>query len=214
MKLRYTPIKDYVHTVEAVVTHTGTKDKLELVPTVPFPWDEGLATDNPLNTVPAVQMPDGEPVIGGPVIYELLDTLHNGHKLFPQASDWEAVRVRRVLWMADGLFDAFVKVIIESWIPREDQRQDYIDRQVTKMNRVCDQLNKDVAWFADALDIGQVRAVGSLQFVDLKIADLGTKVGGLPSSWNWRDDRPELAAWFDATSPNPIFQTNLLPPPA
>lgn len=33
MRLLYTPIKDYVHTVEAVIAYTGLADRIKPVPT-------------------------------------------------------------------------------------------------------------------------------------------------------------------------------------
>ena len=54
MKLYYTPIKGYVHTVEAVIRYAGLESQIELVPTKPFDVDTPLATINPLGKVPSL----------------------------------------------------------------------------------------------------------------------------------------------------------------
>ena len=48
MRLFHTPIRDYVHTVEAVVNHAGVRDQSEPVATKPFEPDTPLPTINPL----------------------------------------------------------------------------------------------------------------------------------------------------------------------
>ena len=47
MKLYYTPIKGYVHTVEAVIRYAGLESQIELVPTKPFDAETPLAPINP-----------------------------------------------------------------------------------------------------------------------------------------------------------------------
>ena len=143
MRLLYTPIKNYVHTVEAVIAYAGVADRIKPVPTRPFDPENGLAEINPLITVPALELEDGAPLYGGPVIYEYLDGLHGRDRLFPQ--DGEAITTRRQLWLADGLFDCTVRLIIEGWVPQEQQRPDVLERYWAKIGGTLDALTQDAA---------------------------------------------------------------------
>ncbi|NBP09063.1 MAG: hypothetical protein EBU76_11465, partial [Gammaproteobacteria bacterium] len=83
MKLLYTPIKGYVHTVEAVLNYTGLREAVLPVATKPFEADNPLVGINPLGKVPTLVLDSGEYLAGGPVIYEYLDSLHRRRRLFP-----------------------------------------------------------------------------------------------------------------------------------
>ncbi len=208
MRLLYTPIKDYVHTVEAVIAYAGVADRMKPVPTRPFDPENGLAEVNPLITVPALELEDGTPLYGGPVIYEYLDGLHGRDRLFPQ--DGEAITTRRQLWLADGLFDCTVRLIIEGWVPQEQQRPDVLERYWAKIGGTLDALTRDAAAWR-SLDIAQARAVGALSFLGLKTSQISDATGLMPDDYDWRDGRKPLAAWYKRTAADPIFHFNLLP---
>lgn len=208
MKLYYTPIKGYVHTVEAVIHYAGLESQIELVPTKPFDADTPLATNNPLGKVPTLVLDTGEYLAGGPVIYEYLDSLHRRRRLFP-AKGPQRWRTLRQAWMADGLFDTFVLLIIESWLPQTEQRPAYIARSVGKIVAVLDQLERDVPGY-DRLDIGQMRSVGALQFLRLKWATTAKALVGIDSAFDIFTNRPQLAAWFVPMARKKIFRQPLL----
>jgi glutathione S-transferase len=52
MKLLYTPIAGYVHTVEAVIHYGELENLIEPVPIKPFDADTPLSKVNPLGKVP------------------------------------------------------------------------------------------------------------------------------------------------------------------
>jgi glutathione S-transferase len=191
VQLLYTPIKQYTHTVEAVIAYAGVAGRISPVPTRPFDPETPLGQSNPLSTVPTLLTDEHEPLYGGPVIYEYLDSLHDRLPLYPKAgaARW---KVLRQAWMADGMFDTTVRLIVESWEPR--------DR---------DQLERDAEGFG-ALTIAQLRAVGALSFLDLKMQTLGAAVDGLNPDYAWRDGRPKLADWYGRAAANPIFSFNLV----
>jgi glutathione S-transferase len=201
MKLLYTPIKSYTHTVEAVIAYAGVAARIEPVPTRPFDAAPELPATNPLATVPTLVTDDGEALFGGPVIYEFLDSLHDRAPLHPLAGParWTALRQA---WMADGLFDATVRLIVEGW--EESKRPAYIERNWGKITRSLDQLERDAAGFR-GLTIGQVRAVGALAFLDLKVSVLGGALAEIDATFDWRLGRPALAAWYTRHSADPMF---------
>ncbi len=207
MRLLYTPIAGYVHTVEAVVNYAGLRERIQPVPTKPFDPDTGLLQVNPIGKVPTLILDDGDYLAGGPVIYEYLDTLHDRPRLYPQSGRARFTVLRRT-WMADVLFDQFVLLIVESWIEVGAQRPEYIQRCWSKVTRILEQMERDAISYA-GLDIAQMRGVGALSFLDLKIRQIGGQATGLDPDFDWRAGRPHLAAWYESLSRDRVFVTPL-----
>lgn len=209
MKLLYTPIRGYVHTVEATVNYAGLRGRIEPVPTKPYDDAAPLAAVNPIGKVPTLVLDDGEYLAGGPVIYEYLDSLHDRPPLFP-APGRRRFTVLRQAWMADALFDQFVLLIVEGWLYRDRQRADHVSRCWSKVLGILDQMERDAPGYG-GLDIAQVRGVGALSFLDLKMGQVGEQVESMDPGYDWRSGRPRLAGWYAALSADPIFQRPLLP---
>lgn len=210
VKLLYTPIAGYVHTVEAVINYAGLCDAVEPVPTKPFDADTGLPGINPIGKVPTLVLDDGEYLAGGPVIYEYLDTLHDRPRLYPP-SGRHRFSVLRQAWMADVLFDQFVLLIVEGWIDPPAQRPAYIARCWSKVVGILNRMETDVRSYS-GLDIAQVRGVGALAFLDLKLSEVGASVTGIDAGYDWRTGRPRLAAWYGALAAEAMFSSPLLTP--
>jgi len=208
MKLLYTPIKGYVHTVEAVLNYAGLREAIEPVATKPFEALNPLVGINPLGKVPTLLLDSGEYLAGGPVIYEYLDSLHRRRRLFPAKGPQRWTTLRQA-WMADGLFDTFVLLIIESWRPKDQQRADYIERCMAKIIAMLDQMERDVPGYG-RLDIGQMRTVGALQFVRLKMAQVGQAAIGLDATFDPLANRPALATWYKPLSRKKLFREPLI----
>jgi glutathione S-transferase len=210
MKLLYTPIKGYVHTVEAVIHYAGLREQVEAVATRPFDADTPLSGVNPLGKVPTLLLDSGEYLAGGPVIYEYLDSLHRRRRLYPAkgAQRWTTLRQA---WMADGLFDTFVLVIVESWLPPERQRPEYLQRCWSKVVAILDQIERDVPGY-QRLDIGQMRTIGALQFLRLKLPTIGKAARGIDSLYDPMAGRPRLAEWFKPMARKKLFREPLLKP--
>lgn len=208
MKLLYTPIKGYVHTVEAVINYTELRGQIEPVPTRPFDADTPLPTINPLGKVPTLVLDSGEYLSGGPVVYEYLDSLHRRRKLIP-ARGIERFRCLRQAWMADGLFDTFVMIVIESWLPQEQQRPAYIQRCWSKVIGILDQIERDVPAYG-RIDLAQMRTVGALQFIKLKMPAVGQAAVGLDPRFDFTAGRPALAAWFKSMARKKLFREPLI----
>lgn len=208
MRLYYTPIAGYVHTVEAVVAYADVADRVEPVATRPYAADTPLAAINPLGKVPTLVLDDGEYLAGGPVIYEYLDSLHGRPRLHPAPPARWAV-LRRA-WLADGLFDTLVALIVEGWVARERQRVELVERLWARVVRCLDRFERD-APEPGALEIAQFRTVGALAFLDLKIGQIGADAIGVDPAYDWRAGRPRLAAWYARTSALPYFAARLLP---
>jgi len=214
VRLLYTPIAGYVHTVEAVVNYSGLRERIRPVPTKPFDPDTGLLEINPIGKVPTLILDDGEYLAGGPVVYEYLDSLHGRPRLYPP-SGRRRFTVLRQAWMADALFDQFVLLIVEGWIELGAQRPGHIRRCWNKVTAILDRMDVDAASYREReLDIAQVRGVGALRFLDLKMRQVGEQVRDLDPAFDWRQGRPRLAGWYDRIAQQAIFASPLLPWPA
>jgi glutathione S-transferase len=210
MKLLYTPIKGYVHTVEAVISYGGLRERIEPVATRPFDPDTPLAAVNPLGKVPTLLLDSGEYLAGGPVIYEYLDSLHRRRRLFPAKGPQRWTTLRQA-WMADGLFDTFVLIVIESWLPPEQQRPEYLARCWGKVVAILDQIERDVPGYG-RLDIGQMRTVGALQFLRLKLPTTAKAARGLDPLYDPTAGRPRLAEWLKPMLRKKLFREPLVRP--
>lgn len=208
MKLLYTPIAGYVHTVESVIHYGELQTLIETVPTRPFDADTTLQSINPLGKVPTLQLDSGEYLAGGPVIYEYLDSLHRRRRLFPAKGSQRWTTLRQA-WMADGLFDTFVLLILESLQPAETHRPAYIARCWGKIVAVLDQIERDVPQYA-RIDIGQMRTVGALQFIKLKMKQVGSATAGLDPAYDFAAGRPALASWFKSMARKKLFREPLI----
>jgi glutathione S-transferase len=209
MQLLYTPIDGYVHTAEAVINYAGLRGQIEPVPTRPYAPDTQLGYVNPIGKVPTLVLDDGEYLAGGLVIYEYLDTLHSRRPLYP-AQGRRRFTVLRQAWMADALFDTLVLLIVEGWIDRKLQRPEYVARCWARVLRILDQMERDAEAMGE-LDIAQVRGVGALSFLDLKVRQIGSEAVGLNPDFAWRMGRGRLASWYARVAAEPIFHEPLLP---
>jgi len=210
VKLYYTQIKDYVNTVEAVINYGELRDRIELVPTRPYDPQTVLPSVNPLGKVPTLVLDDGEYLAGGPVIYEYLDSLHRRRKLYPAKGPQRWTTLRQA-WMADGLFDSVVLIIVESWLPAAEQRPAYIQRCWGKIVAILDQMERDVLGYG-RIDIGQMRTVGALQFLRLKLPVIGAAAVGIDPNYDFLAGRMHLTTWFKSMNRKKIFRTPLQPP--
>ena len=209
MQLLYTPIAGYVHTVEALINYAGLRDRIEPVATRPFEATTPLPAINPIGKVPTLVLDDGEALYGGPVIYEYLDSLHHWPPLFPPAGRLRYTVLRQA-WLADALFDTFVQLIIEGWLYPERIRQEHVERCWGKLQAMLGQMETDCRAYG-TLDIAQLRGVGALSFIDLKMGQVGGQLPGLDPAYDWRIGRSRLAGWYAALAAEPLFREPLLP---
>ena len=154
--------------------------------------------------------------------------------MFP-CDEPSALRTRRALWLADGLFDQFVRLLLEDL--EASKRQGLVERTWRKIEAGLDALNEDARGWMHAraiaaqeqhqhqhqnkhkqqqplppqLDVAQVRAACTLDFISRRPAP--SRLAGAGDDWSWRDGREELAAWFDSTHCLTLFQRHLADQP-
>lgn len=194
MKLLHGGLSPFVRKVMIVALEKGVADKLELVPTPvnPLkPLDSAIAV-NPLGKIPALTLDDSTVLYGSTVVAEYLDAL-DAPRFFPQGADkWRALRLNA---LGDGILEAGNAVRIESLRPEEKQWDGWSDVQMLKVTNGLNQLEKET--LSQDLTIGEVAVIAALGWLDVR----------LPQA-NWREGRPQLAAWFAAVSEKPsVAQT-------
>lgn len=181
MKLRYSLTSPFVRKVRMTAMECGVE--LALVATNAWAPETDLVQDNPLCKVPALVLDNGEVLYDSPVICEYLDTLHSGHKLFPQDSQ-ERFRQLKLQALADGIMDAAVQIRIETAIRPEDKRwTGWIERQQAAITRALDALEKDVGHWDGVFLIGPITVVAALSYLEFR------------QVCDWRHQRPHLARW-------------------
>ena len=197
MKLFYTPMANYIHRVEIVAIEAGIYDEIELIATVPWESPKDLLAANPLRKVSTLVRYDGVPMFGGPVIYEFIDSLHDGPKMFPRDGEarWTALRL---LGLGEGMFDSADLRAVELRRPENERSPDAIDRYHQAVLRGLDRLENEAANF-DGFHIGLISIAGVLMWIDWLRDTRGTHE-------DWRLGRPTLAAWYVAFVERPSYQ--------
>lgn len=197
MKLFYTPLPNYIHRVEIVAIEAGLYDDLELVPTIPWDSPEALVAANPLRKVPTLVCDDGTPLFGGPVIYEYMDSLHDGPKMFPPEGParWTALRL---FGLGEGLFDTADLRVVEFRRPENERSPEALERYRQAVIRGLDRLEEEAARF-ESFHIGLISIAGILMWIDWLRETRGNQE-------DWRPGRPALEAWYNPFLERPSYR--------
>lgn len=196
MKLFFTPMAGYIHRVEIVAIEAGLYDDMELIPTTPWEDPEALIAANPLCKVPTLVRDDGVPMFGGPVIYEYLDSLHDGPKMYPASGEehWNALRL---FGLGEGLFDALDLRVVEMRRPKNEQSPNTLARYQRAVTRGLERLEEEAPAFG-GFHIGLISIAGALMWFDWLRAN-GRDVE------DWRPGGPRLLSWYDAFIQRPSY---------
>ena len=163
------------------------------------PWEAGshVADVNPLGKVPALVADSGEVFFDSPVIADYLDTL-GAHAPQIPADPLEAVRVRQLEALADGITDAAVVWLLETRRPAEKQEASVIERQRAKVERGLNVLEHRLAaseWLhAHAFSRADIAAACGVLWLDVRLPH-----------FDWRAGRPALAAHAARLAQRPSF---------
>ncbi|MSO65827.1 MAG: hypothetical protein EXQ85_08550 [Alphaproteobacteria bacterium] len=208
MKLVFTPYPHYIHKVLVVAAEAGVLDRLGFIRQVPFAPEGEICEYNPLCKVPAFVLDGGEPLYGGLVICEYLDSLRtSGPSLFPtDASRW---RVKRQMMLGDGLFDATTLLRVLSWKDKDKWDREYMARERRKIRTSLDHMERDAAQFeVGAFHIGHVCFAGGLSYLGLQCPVNKVALVAGDEAFDWRVGHPRLEAWYDEVIKRPSMDMN------
>jgi glutathione S-transferase len=205
MKLVFTPNPEYIHKVLVTAYEGDILDRFEFEHTRPFDaetiWDY-----HPMGKVPALVMDNGEPLYGGIVICEYLDSLSTtGKHVFPTGDAlWPALRQ---MVLGDGMFDATTLIRVEGWRDQSDWHMDYMHRERRKIIGCLDQMEREAPQFKDAeFHIGHICMAGGLSYLDLRNPIREHAIVEGDDAFDWREGRPNLAGWYDAILERPSLK--------
>jgi glutathione S-transferase len=195
MKLYWSSRSPYVRKVMIAAHETGLVGKLDCERTIvsAFAENADMLKVNPLGKIPTLILDDGTALFDSPVICEYLDSLHDGHKLFPAAGP---ARFTALKWLAlgDGMLDMLLARMYEIRTRTDEQRsQKLIDAIAVKQKtclRALDAMAPELT--AAPVNIGHIAITCALGYLDFRFADD-----------NWRASYPALAAWHKAFAARP-----------
>jgi glutathione S-transferase len=192
MKLYFSPASPYVRKVNVCAIETGLDKRIERLPTDIYEAKSPVHGKNPLGRLPTLIMDDTTVLFDSPVICEYLDSLHQGHKLFPPVGTARfAALVRQAL--GDGILDAAVQIRQEKMRPAAQQSPDMLARRLRNIRLTLDELESRASESAAAgADIGTIAIACALGYLDFRFAED-----------HWRNGRPKLAAWYASFSLRP-----------
>lgn len=194
MKLFFAPASPFARKVWVLALELGLQDRIDLIPaaTSPVNRDKNLVDHNPAGKIPTLVTEAGESIYDSRVIAEYLASLNPAGGMFPEGPGrWKALVLQS---LADEALDASLLARYETFLRPEDLRwQDWIKGQMAKISTSLDVLEAEwIGYLSGHVDIGVIAAGSLCGYLDFRFPD-----------FNWRADRPKLAAWFESFSKRP-----------
>lgn len=195
MHLFVTANSPYARIVRVAAMETGLDSRMDVeVVTVRDP-KSALLPYNPTGKVPTLRTESGEILSETRIILEHLDTLHLGEKLLAEKYDLAGrASEGRIFGCLDG---------VSTWA-REFMRPEpsrflwLMEIEHARAARCFDFFEKDRALLNDGNRVAQIALGCTVGFADALLDD-----------FDWRDGRPNLAAWYDAFASRPSMQTTM-----
>lgn len=172
---------------------------------VDSPWEptSTIPEINPLGKVPVLITDEGEAFFDSPVIAGWIENLSAPPRLVP-ADPVEAVRVRQLEALADGITDAAVIIVREGRRAEAQRSEEVVARQLQAIERGLDrfeQLATGRNWLhGDNMSLGDVATGVMLGFLELRLPQV-----------DWRNGRPALSALGDRLFERASFRDTVPP---
>lgn len=173
---------------------------------VDSPWESvtRVPSINPLGKVPALENDEGDVFFDSPVIAAYLETLNAEPRLIP-VDALEAVRVRQLEALADGMVDAAVAIVLEQRRDEAQRSAAVIERQRGKIEQGLAFLEKLTAsrstWLhGDHMSLADIAVAVMLAYLDLRLPDLA-----------WRDTHHALDRFAARMFERPSFHETVPP---
>lgn len=199
MQLYTSPTTPFGRKISVQIRESGLADRVQEVIVAGTPLDAGTmpVQHNPLGKIPCLTTDDGA-IYDSRVISRYLDDL-TGAGLYPKGAALWPVLVLEAT--ADGILDAAVSMAYELRLRPEPLRfAGWLEGQWAKIARALDALEPKAAEIG-ALNMGQIALASALAYLDFR-----------HDARNWRQSRPQLAAWFAEFSARPSMKAT--EPPA
>ena len=214
MKLFYSPFHTFVHKVLVTAHECGHWDQLERIATFPFKNNQGedcgdsydITPLNPLDKVPTLVTDEGQSVFGSQAICEYLDATSRARAMYPEAGPkrWDALCR---LSLSDSIFESTVQMVMEQWKPREQWNMGLFEWLWPKFIAGLDSLERDAVRGWDTFDVGHAAMLHAISYLGFR-AEFYEAKDPLHPTFNWRESRPALSAWFDEAVQRPSVQSH------
>ena len=196
MKLISSPTTPFGRKVRIVLLEK--KIPFELTNDIPWNVDSQVGNFNPLGKVPVLELKDGETLFDSRVIVEYLEHVSPVGQLIP-SEPTQRIRIRKIEALADGITDAAALIFLEFKRPQEQQSQDWMLRQQTKvfkgLEALSETLGESLLFNEPKLSLADIAAGCCLGYLDFRFPDI-----------KWREAHANLAAFYDKISARPSFK--------
>lgn len=212
MKLFYSPFHTFVHKVLVTAHECGHWGTLERIATFPFKNNDGedcgdaydISVLNPLDTVPTLATDEGQVVYGSQAICEYLDATSVSHRMYPKNGPerWDALTR---LAIGDTIFEKTVQMVAEQWQEPDQWNMVVFERAWTKFDAALDHLEREAEKGWNGFDVGHASMLHAISYLGFR-AEFYEAKDPLYPDYNWRNDRPNLSAWYDESMQRPSVQ--------
>lgn len=197
MKLFYSPASPFVRKCMACAIEMGLEGKIIEVPSAvsPIEAEKNIAPVNPAAKLPTLMTDDGQAIYDSRVIVEYLDALAGGGKMIPNGKDrWKALVLQSA---CDEALDACLLARYETVLRPEALRwQAWTDGQLRKVSNTLDMLEGEWNhYLASHVNVGVINACVLIGYLDFRF-----------TTFDWRKDRPKLAAWYEGFAKRPAME--------
>lgn len=198
MKLFFAGPSPFVRKVMVLLHESGNADAVEKIDvmTAPTAPDDSVTAANPIGKIPCLITDSGDAMYDSRVITRYLDNRFDAG-FYPEGDAiWRTLTLEAHV---DGMLDAAILCVYEIRCRDEDDRSEaWRDGQRAKIYRGLDALEGHwAAHLAGPMDMGQIGVGCMLEYLDFR--------AGMGGFSDWRDGRPNLAAWGAAFAERPAM---------
>lgn len=189
MKLLYTERSPFARKTRMVAQHHGLLNRIQLVTMMPSDRSPELMDHNPLGKIPVLILENDRSIIDSPVISQYFDAIGTANKLIP-ADPLQRTHIHHLEALADGILDAAVLCVLETWRPEEKRWPGQTEKQLDNLRRTLLFLEKYADFFELPLSVAHLSAGAALAYIHGRLPAIGI-------AEDWLKDAPQLAVWYE-----------------
>ncbi|ASG62480.1 TPA: glutathione S-transferase [Kluyvera georgiana] len=181
MKLVGSYTSPFVRKISVLLLEKGIA--FDFINEQPYSADTGVAQYTPLGKVPALVTDDGECWYDSPIIAQYIELLGVAPQMVP-SDPQQALRIRQLEALADGIMDAGLASVREQARPAAQQSEEEVLRQREKISRSLDALEgylNDGTLKTDELNLATIAIACAIGYLNFRRIAPG-----------WCVDRPQL----------------------
>ncbi|HGH5980699.1 TPA: glutathione S-transferase [Kluyvera georgiana] len=181
MKLVGSYTSPFVRKISVLLLEKGIA--FDFINEQPYSADTGVAQYTPLGKVPALVTDDGECWYDSPIIAQYIELLGVAPQMVP-SDPQQALRIRQLEALADGIMDAGLASVREQARPAAQQSEEEVLRQREKISRSLDVLEgylNDGTLKTDELNLATIAIACAIGYLNFRRIAPG-----------WCVDRPQL----------------------